>query len=639
MEEGHLIGNKWRVVRLLGRGSMGRVYEVRHKQLPLRRALKQLHAELAEDPAIKKRFEEEARRGAALKHPNIVAVTDIESDAEDSPYLVMDLVEGETLGQRLQARDAFDYAAVLQIGLELASALDCAHRLGVIHRDIKPANILLESGTGRPMLTDFGIAKKLDDSTDISLTGTGLYVGTVRYSSREQLRNERGVTIDGRADIYSLGVVLYEMLSGERYLEGCSEFEIASKVGFDPDWTSELEFDALPPADFRALLERCMAPDRKNRIETATDLIEEIEACRLRSSRGETMAGPPAEQERPSGPTELEPGLAAAAPDPAVDPGPDEEPTATAFTVERLQQMRQELTQDAAEYAMLRRAMRELGCMPEDTLQVDDISRMLLQTEQSEKAGRLAASQRDLFGVRTTLLGATERAREQLTSHVGASIQELVEEWEAADVVDPEPRARHDEQLAELQKAFGQQDWPGCARLLRGARQNLESSRPGPTAIFAPDEEEQEPEVTPLAERPSRGPALAIGIPVAVVLVAAGAYFLIGRQPTPTTSRNDAPSRVESPAKQTAPAESAQEKKAAAAAAAEKAARDDARRAQYLDHLKVSEFFRDRGDYEGAIRELDRALALEPNDPKATEMRNAAVRARQAESTILGGDG
>lgn len=615
MVEERLVGDKWRIVRLLGKGAMGRVYEVRHKQLPLRKALKQLHTELAEDPAIEKRFVEEARRGAALDHPNIVRVADIDFDEGHGPFIVMDLVEGETLGQRIQEGENFDYAAVLRVGLELASALDCAHRLGVIHRDIKPANILLESRTGQAKLTDFGIAKQVgESSSDASLTGTGLYVGTVRYSSREQLRNAKEVTIDGRADLYSLGVVLYEMCAGKKFLDECSEFEIASLVGFDPEWKPPLVFANEPPARFVALLERCLAPDRENRVASATELIAELETCRA-EARSTDAESPVDVSDLPT----------------QIAPGPiptDPRTQGSAYSVERLQQVRAELNEDAAEYETLLRSLKDLGKTPGDLLELDDISRLLSRVEELEARGELTAGQRDLGGVRATLLEASERVRAVLSEEISARFEGIRAEW--SRLPDPPEKAR--DRFAQLSKGIPRareaQDWPTCSALLRDARelvdkardeQTTEESVSGSTRATA----SAEPQPVPLVDEvptPSRTGAITAMLATIVVLAGGSYYAWI------TLSAPSAPA----PAARVAPA-------AEPAPAAKPTGPTPAQRAAYRDHVKIARFFLDRGDYAGAIEELDQALAILPGDQSATRIREAAVRAKQAEDAILGG--
>ncbi|MGA2787033.1 MAG: protein kinase, partial [Verrucomicrobiota bacterium] len=199
------------IIELLGQGGMGAIYKARQPALDRLVALKILPPKSAEDPGFAERFNREARALARLNHPNIVAVYDF-GQAGDTPYFLMEYVDGVVLRQivrpgKLSTREA------LQIVMQICEALQFAHDEGVVHRDIKPENILIDK-KGRVKIADFGIAKILDQaSQDISLTGARDVVGTAHYMAPEQLENPQGV--DHRADIFSLGVVFYELLTGE----------------------------------------------------------------------------------------------------------------------------------------------------------------------------------------------------------------------------------------------------------------------------------------------------------------------------------------------------------------------------------------------------------------------------------------
>jgi len=269
---GRLLKGRYRVVRLLGRGAMGNVYEVRHEGLNTSFALKQLRADLESESSIVARFRHEAEMMARLAHPNIVRVFDIDAEPGFGTWIAMEMVHGEDLGALLARGGALPLAEVVRVGGELASALACAHRAGLVHRDIKPANVLVESASGRAVLTDFGIAKSVAVSGQELSTQTGGFIGTYRYSSPEQIRHLRGVEIDPRADVYSLGVVLYEMVSGKRFLDGMNEGEIVSEVGFRSDWVPPLRYDTPPPAPLGLLIERCLAPRREERMASAGEV-------------------------------------------------------------------------------------------------------------------------------------------------------------------------------------------------------------------------------------------------------------------------------------------------------------------------------------------------------------------------------
>ena len=264
---GRIIKGRYRVVRLLGRGGMGNVYEVMHERLRSSFALKQLRADLASEPEIVARFRHEAEIMARLSHPHVARVFDIDAEPDVGSWMAMELVQGEDLGAVMRRVGRLPLGEAIRIGFQIATALDCAHRAGLVHRDIKPANVLIEAGTGRAVLTDFGIAKSLmANDADGGATRTGVFLGTYRYSSPEQLRNRRDVEIDGRADVYSLGVVLYEMVSGKKFLAGLTESDVLSEVGFDPAWHAPLDWDDPPPPALVALIEGCLEPQRDRRV-------------------------------------------------------------------------------------------------------------------------------------------------------------------------------------------------------------------------------------------------------------------------------------------------------------------------------------------------------------------------------------
>jgi serine/threonine protein kinase len=296
MAEPGLINSKYRILYEVGGGGMGKVYAVVHEALGTTYALKQLRAELENNPEIASRFRHEAQMMARLQHPNIVRVFDIDSAAGFGTYLVMEFIEGIDLGKLLRREGRLPDAEVLKIGRAVASALETAHAAGLVHRDIKPANILIEEKTKRAVVTDFGIAKQIESEENV--TRTGSFIGTYRYCSPEQIRNERAVRIDGRADVYSLGVVLYEMCSGERFLEHMSEMQIAHHVGFGAGWKPELGYRQPPPAELASLIEQCLAREREDR-PTAAEMVLRLEHCLLSVLEQEsaTRALPAADQE------------------------------------------------------------------------------------------------------------------------------------------------------------------------------------------------------------------------------------------------------------------------------------------------------------------------------------------------------
>src|SRR5262249_15406715 len=196
----------------IGRGGMGVVYRARDERLQRRVAIKVLPPELAFQSDIRARFTREAQTAARLSHPHIVPIHTV-GEGEGLVYFVMGYVDGESVGGRIKRRGQLPVEEARRIMKETADALGAAHSLGVIHRDIKPDNILLEGTRGRVMVTDFGIAKALSQASGATLTGAGVAIGTPSFMSPEQAAGER--EIDGRSDLYSLGIVAYQMLTGE----------------------------------------------------------------------------------------------------------------------------------------------------------------------------------------------------------------------------------------------------------------------------------------------------------------------------------------------------------------------------------------------------------------------------------------
>src|SRR4051794_32583964 len=228
-------------------------------------AVKRLHAESPEDTA--QRFRREARLGASLNHPNVVSVFDIVSD-DEGVLIVMEYVEGETLRDAIE-RGPLPPARAVEVLRGVAGALDHAHGEGIVHRDVKPANVLL-GRDGRVKLADLGIATAVE-GTRITMSGTVL--GTAAYMAPEQLEGHK----PGPAtDIYSLAVVAFETLSGQRAYDGRSPIEIAHRKATDPPPSLADVWPAAPP-EAGELLARAMGPDPSARPATATALVEELE--------------------------------------------------------------------------------------------------------------------------------------------------------------------------------------------------------------------------------------------------------------------------------------------------------------------------------------------------------------------------
>lgn len=265
---------KYEVIERLGRGGMAEVYRAHQGSLGRDVAIKVLHPFLADDPEFKIRFQKEARNIARLRHPNIVQVYDFENDSEqENYYMVMELVDGPTLKELLtmytDQGKLISINDTVRIIREGASALSYAHGMGMIHRDVKPANLMLDS-SNRVVLTDFGIAKIV---TGVQFTASGGMVGTPAYMSPEQGLGEQG---DERSDLYSLGVIFYQMLTGKLPYDGDTPLAVILKHLNDPV-KSPRDLRREIPETLDDIVTQLMAKEPSDRYQTATDLIADLE--------------------------------------------------------------------------------------------------------------------------------------------------------------------------------------------------------------------------------------------------------------------------------------------------------------------------------------------------------------------------
>ncbi len=288
----------YEIVGPLGAGGMGEVYRARDTRLDRTVAIKILPAHLSADSATKLRFEREAKTVSGLNHPNICSLFDVGSQ-NGTDFLVMECIEGETLAQRL-IRGALSCEQTLKIGTEIADALDKAHRNGVVHRDLKPGNIMLTK-TGAKLL-DFGLAKPalapvsaatLTAQSPLSpVTEQGTIVGTFQYMSPEQVE---GREVDGRSDIFSLGAVLYEMITGQRAFEGKSQLSVASAI-LEKDPAPISTIKPLAPRNFDHVIRRCLAKDPDDRWQSARDLSLELKSISPTDPSSQSAAPIPLQQ-------------------------------------------------------------------------------------------------------------------------------------------------------------------------------------------------------------------------------------------------------------------------------------------------------------------------------------------------------
>jgi tRNA A-37 threonylcarbamoyl transferase component Bud32 len=273
----------------IGAGGMGEVYRGRDTRLDRPVAIKMLRPDVAADPAFRARFDREARTISQLDHPNICPLFDI-GDQDGTAYLVMPLLEGESLADRVR-RGPLPLPAALRIAISLASALTYAHGRGVLHRDVKPHNMLMLAD-GRTMLLDFGIAKPYGlDSTDTmadtspALTRVGQTLGTLEYMAPEQLA---GRIVDGRSDMFSLGIVVAEIMSGAHPFRGATPAVTASAILDRP--YQGLPGASGPAADLDRIVRRMLAPQPADRFPTMADCLAELRLLEHDSGARTAMA-------------------------------------------------------------------------------------------------------------------------------------------------------------------------------------------------------------------------------------------------------------------------------------------------------------------------------------------------------------
>lgn len=283
VESGTLVAGRYRIDALLGRGGMAEVYEGYDTRLQRRVAVKVLRPEMAVREDVRNRFEFEARHAARLSHPNVVGVYDTGED-DGTPFLVMELLPGQTLADAISAGPV-DQEWLKRVAGDVLQALGAAHAAGIVHRDIKPGNIVL-AVDGCAKVTDFGIAKTLEvaaeDKSQHDLTSTNQLVGTPAYLAPERID---GAPATPRSDLYSLGVVLYEALSGVKPFTGPTAIAVADAVQRStPTPLTELRPDADPA--FVAVIERAMERDPAERYASAEEMYRQLEATALTPPQG-----------------------------------------------------------------------------------------------------------------------------------------------------------------------------------------------------------------------------------------------------------------------------------------------------------------------------------------------------------------
>src|ERR671912_1263820 len=271
----------YEILRPLGAGGMGEVWLATELRLGRKVALKILPSDLTQDPVRVRRFEQEARAASALNHPNVCTIHALGQTPDGEHYIVMEHVEGETLRRRL-ARSRLSVTEALDTAIQVAAALGIAHAAGIVHRDVKPENVMLRPD-GVVKVLDFGLAKLAaaspegaDTTQMVFKTDAGTVLGTAGYMSPEQAR---GQEVDARADIWSLGVMLYEMVAGRSPFAGPSTSDvIAAILQSEPEPVAR--FEPAVPAELHRIFVKTLRKDRSQRYQTVQDLLLDLQALR-----------------------------------------------------------------------------------------------------------------------------------------------------------------------------------------------------------------------------------------------------------------------------------------------------------------------------------------------------------------------
>jgi len=290
--------NQYRILEVLGKGGMGEVYLAEDTRLKRQVALKVLPEDVAADPERRARLEREAQAIAALNHPNIVTIYSVE-EVEGVFFITMELVDGQSLSALMQS-DGMSMSQLFEMAVPLADAVATAHERGITHRDLKPDNVMLDSA-GRVKVLDFGLAKVTeelaagpgaDGATNLptaTVTAEGQILGTVHYMSPEQAE---GKSVDTRSDVFSLGIVLYQMATGRLPFEGDTPISTISAILKDTPG-SVTDLNANLPRQLDRILRRCLHKDPDRRFQTAKELRNELEELKAEINTGASMSASP----------------------------------------------------------------------------------------------------------------------------------------------------------------------------------------------------------------------------------------------------------------------------------------------------------------------------------------------------------
>ena len=277
---GSVLEAKYEITRKIGQGGMGAVYEATHKLIGKRVAVKVLLDKYAQKDQIVARLQQEARLASSIGHSNIIDITDIGQTQDGRMFVVMEFLEGESLGALIARSGRLEQQRALRIARQIASALGAAHKKGIVHRDVKPENVFLLTRNEQDYVkvVDFGISKSLrpeDGSDSPRLTQTGMVLGTPLYMSPEQARGDEN--LDHRIDVYALGVIMYEMVTGEVPYRGTNYLNVLSQVlSEEPAPPSQINKDVGP--DLEAVIEKALDKDRDHRYQSMEELAADLDA-------------------------------------------------------------------------------------------------------------------------------------------------------------------------------------------------------------------------------------------------------------------------------------------------------------------------------------------------------------------------
>jgi len=279
-EPGSILDGKYEIVQRLGSGGMGEVYLVRHVHLQELRVVKILRQDLAADPSAQKRFMREARLATQIKHPNVAILYDFSTLQDGSFYMVWEHIQGQDMGDRIRRQGPFPVATAVRLGVQALHGLEAVHAAGVVHRDLSPDNLMItedKAGNLRLKIIDLGLARTLEADANFEITQVGMFMGKLQYCSPEQA-SPGGTTLDNRSDLYSFGIVLYEMIAG------LPPFESENQHGFIFKRLSE---DPLPlrgrnpkvdvPIELDRVVRRALERDREQRFADARAFIAALE--------------------------------------------------------------------------------------------------------------------------------------------------------------------------------------------------------------------------------------------------------------------------------------------------------------------------------------------------------------------------